>query len=705
MTQQKFTQEEKAVMNDYKSRYIKELNGRDIVAELGLRHGKADSKGGNRYICPLCHNGEGPDGTGSIKVKGNKIKCYSASVCFGERYQDVLGALCLMWRCKPDEALKRRFPGFSYGEALKEARQGRELSVSPLEAAPITPPPIGGQSDTAPGTAPEPEKLKPVSQAAFYSSCERASAVPAAAAYFAGRGFNAELMDKYNFLYWREGKRVVIPFSETFYLARLMFDAKIAKYTQPQGLDTPLYNIEALQQSDEPVFLVEGALDAISIIESGGQAISLNGARNTAKLTDKLSEMVENGEPVPPLFLMLDPDNGGQTGTNTLIKTLDELSLSYQYSQIIGSYHDANARFAADREGLAAAIRAETRKFTRPDNSQDYLTGGFLTEIQQFSKRGSIPTGFKNYDTRYKGIYAGVYIMAAVTSLGKTTFIHQLGENLATQGNHVIYFSTEQSRLELVSKSISRRSTRGGLSQGIINIDIREGRCSADRLQALIDSYIHDVGDRYSIVYSGINGLTPAYVREYTERYIEANHVKPIVIIDYLQVMQPDDTRLYTDRKRALDDSFHKLIALSKEYTLTVFIISSINRSNYLAPIDFESFKESGELEFGADVVLGLQLECMNEDIFTSSKGTIEKRNQVKKAKTEIPRHVELVTLKDRFNGLRDTDGGVYLDYYPQYDLFVDGHKHNEHRPKNRSTHENESIETLYEFDDNEERL
>ena len=102
---------------------------------------------------------------------------------------------------------------------------------------------------------------------------------------------------------------------------------------------------------------------------------------------------------------------------------------------------------------------------------------------------------------------------------------------------------------------------------------------------------------------------------------------------------------------------------------LTVFIISSVNRANYLTPIDFESLKESGGIEFTADCIWGLQLQCLNEDLFSQKEKIKDKRERIKEAKAEDPRKIELVCLKNRY-GIANYS--VYFDYFPASDLFTE---------------------------------
>ncbi len=53
-------------------------------------------------------------------------------------------------------------------------------------------------------------------------------------------------------------------------------------------------------------------------------------------------------------------------------------------------------------------------------------------------------------------LYPGLYVIGAISSLGKTTFANQMADQIAEQGKSVLYISLEQSSLELTAKSISR---------------------------------------------------------------------------------------------------------------------------------------------------------------------------------------------------------------------------------------------------------
>ena len=121
--------------------------------------------------------------------------------------------------------------------------------------------------------------------------------------------------------------------------------------------------------------------------------------------------------------------------------------------------------------------------------------------------------------------------------------------------------------------------------------------------------------------------------------------------------------------KEAIDSTVTALKRISRDLSLPVLVISSLNRENYTNPIDFTAFKESGAIEYSADVVWGLQLSCMSAPDW-ARKGITAQREAVKEAKAKTPREISLVCLKNRFGPSSYT---VDFAYYPAFDLFREG--------------------------------
>ena len=316
-----------------------------------------------------------------------------------------------------------------------------------------------------------------------------------------------------------------------------------------------------------------------------------------------------------------------------------------------------NVQEAPQKAAQAPVVQAESVR--------DYIFKVMKGDLEHFQKFKDRKTGFSNLDAQ-TSLYPGLYVIGAISSLGKTTFAHQLSDQLAEKGDHVLYFSLEQTRLEMVSKGIARTTANLTLQEGfkgaLSAIDIRRGNVNETASKAL--KIYADKAATETVIECGFDTTIGTIVDTVSE-YVKSHEVKPVVVVDYLQIIRPIDPRQTT--KDAVDGHVRALKKLQTDNDLVVIVISSLNRQNYLTPVDFESFKESGGIEYTADVIWGLQLAYMNDELFAKDKDLKRKREAVKAAKLEVPRRVQLVCLKNRYGR---SSYECNFDYYPQYDLF-----------------------------------
>ena len=292
-----------------------------------------------------------------------------------------------------------------------------------------------------------------------------------------------------------------------------------------------------------------------------------------------------------------------------------------------------------------------------------YFETYFASDVEKFKSSGRLKSGYPNLDA-ITNLYPGLYVIGAISSLGKTTFIHQMCDQIAEAGSHVLFISLEQSALELASKSISRNIAKEDAVHGLTSLQVRRSSPAEPAIQKAINQYMAYAG---RIVIAECNFQATIHdIAASVKNYIAKNNVKPVVIIDYLQVIQAEPGSHMTT-KDLVDFHVRVLKKLQSDYQLTVIVISSINCQNYMASIDFESFKESGGIEYTADVVWGLQLQCIHDKPFESSNKINEKRKRILQGKSANPRKIELVCLKNRF-GISSYK--CLFDYHPNYDLF-----------------------------------
>lgn len=362
-----------------------------------------------------------------------------------------------------------------------------------------------------------------------------------------------------------------------------------------------------------------------------------------------------------------DPEHGRTYGQMTIDKTLSNFR-PYEKTNQAGTPapEDQPPGMSTDIETLESNLIYK------------YLENGLTADIARFMKYKDRKTGFYNLDKVARGLYPGLYVIGAISSLGKTTFIHQLGDQLGAAGNHVLFFSMEQNRLEMATKSISRITAQNDINTAVSAIDIRGGKLTDEVIKAA-EQY-SQISKNISVIECNFNANIN-FIVDYTKSYIENMNVKPIVIIDYLQIIPASDSKQSELEK--IDNIVHAIKKLQSENDLVVFVVSSMNRANYLNPVDFESFKASGGIEYTADVVWGLQLTVINDLKFESQKISLkEKRDTIRIAKKAIPRYIELICLKNRY-GISSYSCGFTYD--PRFDLFSPDDFYNADDPYNIS--------------------
>ena len=279
-----------------------------------------------------------------------------------------------------------------------------------------------------------------------------------------------------------------------------------------------------------------------------------------------------------------------------------------------------------------------------------------------------IPTGFNKLDDIFDGgLYEGLYIFGAISSLGKTTLITQIADQIAQSGTDVLIFSLEMARTEIMSKSISRHTLQEVLSTGgnMRNAKTARGITTGKKYERyssaemeLITTAIKTYAEYANHIYiqEGIGDIGAAEIRDAVKKHISFTGNTPVVVIDYLQILAPADVRA-TDKQNT-DKAVMELKRISRDFKLPILGISSFNRENYSNAVTMAAFKESGAIEYSSDVLIGLQL-----------KGAGGKGFDATEEKRKNPREVELVILKNRNGRTGDT---VDFSYYPMFNYFAE---------------------------------
>lgn len=274
----------------------------------------------------------------------------------------------------------------------------------------------------------------------------------------------------------------------------------------------------------------------------------------------------------------------------------------------------------------------------------------YLNYIQDEVKIKKTPLGFEKIDKLLNGgLPNGLITLDAIPSLGKTTFMLQVADNMASLENtKVLFFSLEMSRYNLISKSLSRLTY---LNENLQDLTYDELECNNENVDfnSILADYEPIANNLYTIDYIYDIRDIVAFITQFRECNTNSNVV---VIIDYLQYILSGGG----NDKQAIDLITKRLKELSKSLGITIVAISSLNRANYDGTITMESFKESGSIEYTSDILMGLEY---TNKITSNNRDYEAKKN---------PRKVSLNIIKNRYGAL----GKVNLEFNMKYSTFIE---------------------------------
>jgi len=278
-----------------------------------------------------------------------------------------------------------------------------------------------------------------------------------------------------------------------------------------------------------------------------------------------------------------------------------------------------------------------TDRIAPPIQSQADLTDRFLLDLA--NPKPGLKTGFAMLDKIIRELTPGLFVIAGTPSAGKTTYALQLADQVAKLNDApVLYFTFEQSPYDLWVKSIARLTKIAG--SPVKNENIKEGEPS-DKVEEAARTYKSFA--KWIKVIEGDRQHTVKRIRLLAQREKMKTGKAPVLVIDYLQILPVDEPT--QDRRVAVDFLVSDLRRIARDIGLPVIAISAMSRAEY-DKIKLSGFKESGGIEYGADIAAILSVEGENED------GT--------------ERTVRLNVIKNR-NGRR---GYVGMTYFMEQDHF-----------------------------------
>lgn len=650
---------------------------------------KADKR--QKPCCPNCGSGTGKDKTSAADfVKGGfELHCLKC---------DFSGDVFKIYALQNDLDAQRDFPTIvkAVAESLNftegEECNRRAIAISKVD-----------------------DRQTKANLSKAYNQLKRQLPSDRIRLYLKNRGFNDSIIDKFareitsdikrefpELIKAPIGSMVVLYGGNAEYFISRVFDNEnksVKGYFKLSSIAQPIFFTSALNKTTEnTIFITEGELDALSIFQAGGFAASVGGGGGDSKLLEFLEKERCQGKSWK-LILALDSDEAGKEHANKLAAKLKSLGFAFSTLEMAAKCKDPNEWLQTSPETLKKAIlkakqwagsdsiREEEKNLTQ-DSLVKYSAANALKQFEKNISSGRYkptPTGLKAFDDMLGGgLYPGLYVIAAATGFGKSTFCLQLADELAIRGEDVVYFSLEMSQDELIARSLSRltylkardkkcdkecaRTTRAILQRSIIARNDRQFIAEYNQVYSdALDAFAR-MADKLFYRDGSADRITITEVESFVGQLVESGR-RPFVFIDYLQFLKTDISNL-TDKQQA-DRVIEALKRLSTRYGITVVAISSINRQSYSSKAALSALKESGQIEFTGDAVLMIQPSEISDE---------NAKDKFEEVLSQEERDLEVVLLKNRYGAL----GKAYFKFLAKFNLFAEITKVQEPKKKVR---------------------
>lgn len=257
-------------------------------------------------------------------------------------------------------------------------------------------------------------------------------------------------------------------------------------------------------------------------------------------------------------------------------------------------------------------------------------------------------TGITDIDRATGGLHGGeVTVLAARPSVGKTALGVQIAMHIARKGGKIAVFSREMSGVQLGKRMVAHEGLVDG--QRIRTGKLKDG--DWDKIMgasAEISKWHMWIDDR---------AATVAEIRAAC-RELKQKHGLDVIIIDYLQLLTPNNNS--NNREREVAEMSRGIKVLALELDMPIILLSQLNRSVANKRPTLDTLRESGAIEQDADNVMFLHKPDFNDTM----EHDVELRKVVEQ---EGKTYMEIVLEKQR-NGRTGVFGIVYNPPYLRFE-------------------------------------
>ena len=209
--------------------------------------------------------------------------------------------------------------------------------------------------------------------------------------------------------------------------------------------------------------------------------------------------------------------------------------------------------------------------------------------------RRGVATGYTKLDDIVGSLMPGkLIVIAGRPSMGKSAFATNACEHVAAGGDQVLYVSLEMTKVELAERILSSQAR-------VDTKDMRNGTLTAEQRQRIVQSA--SLVSQWPLCVLDEPHMSIRQIAAHAAQH-KRKHGLALVVIDYLQLVEPADHRV--PRQEQVAQMTRQLKVMARELEVPIIVVAQLNRQTESATDNrprLSHLRESGAIEQDADMV------------------------------------------------------------------------------------------------------
>ncbi len=370
-----------------------------------------------------------------------------------------------------------------------------------------------------------------------------------------------------------------------------------------------LFNVQDISRCENgALFICEGEENLLTLKQLGFPGVAVSHYTGLEKLQAQLFDKVKT------LFICVANNQESENGARNLASRIGykarilawESHSPRQYS-LWQLAKDSGKEFGVKVGEMIKSSRAFS---PFPSPVREYHRFLQTLEKEQGEEYRNLSSGFPRLDVALGGIH-GINVIGGAPKVGKSTFLIQIGSEMALRQIPVLYYDFENGRQKIYQRTLSRlaRLSTDQLRELSLSEEQKKKYEAARRKLQKMFFFWRVINDRK---------VSPELMRKHIDfiRH-ETRSEYTVVVVDSLHKLPFNE---FAERRTGIDAWLRQMEAIRDELQVSFLVISELSRGmagSYLDEPHLGVFKGSGDIEYSADNAMVLLPSLPKSDATT----------------------------------------------------------------------------------------